>query len=144
MHQPSATVLKHCSAKDLENHLDDFGGLLHACVHDGAIVGFVLPFDVSDRLEFWRRAVLLGLRQGTPSLVLIWDGSTLAVAVQLTLAAMPNQAHRANVSKFLVHPEFRRRGLARLLMSGLEDKAMDHGFTLLTLDTTTGSSAEPL
>ena len=71
MHQPSATVLKHCSAKDLEHHLDDFGGLLHACVHDGANVGFVLPFDVSDSLEFWRRAVLLGLWQGTPSLVLI-------------------------------------------------------------------------
>jgi ribosomal protein S18 acetylase RimI-like enzyme len=144
MHEPSATVLKHCSADDLEHHLDDFGGLLHACVHDGANIGFVLPFDVPDSLAFWRHAVLPDLRQGTRRLVSVWDGAILAGAVQLAPATMPNQTHRADVSKLLVHPDFRRRGLARVLMAELEGLALDQGFTLLTLDTTTGSSAEPL
>lgn len=144
MHKSATPDLKHCSAGDLERHLDDFSGLLHACVHDGANIGFVLPFDHADSLKFWHHAVLPGLQQGLRRLVSVWEGSQLAGAVQLVPATMPNQAHRADVSKLLVHPGFRRRGLARLLMSELESLAVAQGFTLLTLDTTTGSAAEPL
>ncbi|MEP6717469.1 MAG: GNAT family N-acetyltransferase [Terriglobia bacterium] len=43
-----------------------------------------------------------------------------------------------------MHPEARRRGIARALMLTLEDVARDEGRSLLTLDTVTGSSAEPL
>jgi GNAT superfamily N-acetyltransferase len=56
----------------------------------------------------------------------------------------PNQPHRAEVKKLLVHPDARRRGIARALMLALEDVAAAEGRTLLTLDTRTGDSAEPL
>ena len=44
----------------------------------------------------------------------------------------------------LVHPTARRRGIARALMQALEAIALWEQRTLLTLDTVTGSAAEPL
>jgi ribosomal protein S18 acetylase RimI-like enzyme len=57
---------------------------------------------------------------------------------------MPNQRHRAEVAKLLVHPDARRRGIARDLMAAIEEIARQEGRTLLTLDTRTGDAAEPL
>jgi GNAT superfamily N-acetyltransferase len=44
----------------------------------------------------------------------------------------------------MVHPKARRRGIARALMTAIEDVARTEGRTLLTLDTRTGDSGEPL
>jgi GNAT superfamily N-acetyltransferase len=55
-----------------------------------------------------------------------------------------NQPHRADVNKLMVYPDFRRRGIARALMVEIEKIARSLGRTLLTLDTRTGDSAEPL
>ena len=44
----------------------------------------------------------------------------------------------------MVHPGFRRRGIARALMAELERLASQRGRSLLTLDTRTGDQAEPL
>jgi GNAT superfamily N-acetyltransferase len=43
-----------------------------------------------------------------------------------------------------VHPDARRRGIARALMIALEDLARLQGWTLLTLDTWTGQAGERL
>jgi ribosomal protein S18 acetylase RimI-like enzyme len=64
--------------------------------------------------------------------------------VQLSTDTPPNQPHRAEVTKLLVHPDFRRRGIARALMAELEVRAAALKRTLITLDTRTGDSAEPL
>ena len=64
--------------------------------------------------------------------------------VQLDLAMPPNQRHRAEVAKLLVHPDARRRGIARALMVALEEVALSEGRTLLTLDTWTDGHAELL
>jgi ribosomal protein S18 acetylase RimI-like enzyme len=56
----------------------------------------------------------------------------------------PNQRHRGEVLKLLVHPDARRRGIARQLMLGLEDVARADHRSLLTLDTWTGGYAEAL
>jgi GNAT superfamily N-acetyltransferase len=71
------------------------------------------------------------------------DGQ-LGGTVQLDLATPPNQRHRGEVMKLLVHPSLRRRGIARALMIALEDVAREEGRTLLTLDTWTGGAAERL
>jgi GNAT superfamily N-acetyltransferase len=64
--------------------------------------------------------------------------------VQLDPAWAPNQPHRAEVLKLLVHPDARRRGIARALMVALENLAQTQGWTLLTLDTWTGQAGEQL
>lgn len=49
----------------------------------------------------------------------------------------PNSAYQAEVLHIRVHPATRRRGVGRLLMSGLEARAWELGFQELHLDTAT-------
>lgn len=119
-------------------------GVLHAVVHDGASVGFVLPFPIEEARGYWTERVLHDVHTRKRRLLLAWDGPAVVGTVHLNLDTMPNQAHRAEVNKLLVHPEWRRRGIARALMIELEAVARTEGRTLLTLDTRSGDSAEPL
>ncbi|MEY8840490.1 N-acetyltransferase family protein, partial [Cribrihabitans sp. XS_ASV171] len=64
--------------------------------------------------------------------------------VQLGVAAMPNQPHRADVMKLLVHPRARRQGLARALMAALEARARALGRVLLVLDTRSSDPSRQL
>jgi ribosomal protein S18 acetylase RimI-like enzyme len=60
--------------------------------------------------------------------------------VQLTLAQLENQPHRADLSKLLVHRRARRHGLGAALMRAAEATARDCGKTLLVLDTATDAA----
>ena len=64
--------------------------------------------------------------------------------VQVVLALPPNQPHRGEIAKLLVHRSARRRGIAQLLMEHAETEARAEGKTLLVLDTVTGDAAERL
>ncbi len=108
--------------------------VLHACVHDGASVGFILPFAVGEA-EAWWRSVMPELAPGRRELFVAEAAGAVQGTVQLATAAMPNQPHRADVMKLLVHPRARRQGLARALMEVLEARARALGRTLLVLDT---------
>ena len=124
--------------------LDMLAEVLHAVVHDGASVSFILPFSIDDARRFWTDKVLPGVASGSRRLLVAHSGGKIVGTVQLELAGQPNQEHRAEVVKLLVHPEARRRGIARALMGALEDLARSAQRTLLTLDTRTGDRAEPL
>lgn len=127
-----------------DDDLDALTGVLHAVVHDGAGVSFVVPFSHRDARAFWERTVLPDVRDGTRRVLVARDGARIVGTVQLVLAVPPNQQHRAEVVKLLVHPSARRRGIARALMIALESAARAERRTLLTLDTWTGSAAELL
>jgi GNAT superfamily N-acetyltransferase len=118
--------------------------VLRAVVHIGAGVSFVVPFSIDDASAFWAENVLPGVRAGTRHVLVARDGDRIVGTVQLDLAMPPNQRHRGEVAKLLVHPDARRRGIARTLMIALETVALSDGRTLLTLDTWTGGHAEAL
>ena len=120
------------------------GDVLHSTVRAGGSVSFVLPFSIGDARAFWRDRVLPGVRAGTRRVLVARDGERIIGTVQLDLATPPNQPHRADVLKLLVHPDARRQGVARALMLEVEAIARAEGRTLLTLDTVTGGSAERL
>lgn len=122
----------------------DLGALLHACVHAGASVGFVLPFSTAESEAFWTGKVLPALYAGTRLLLVARRAGDLAGSVQLDWDTPANQPHRAEVRKLLVHPDSRRRGIARVLMAEVEARAQRLGRRLITLDTRTGDAAEPL
>ncbi len=129
---------------DLNDALPVLAEILHACVASGASVGFVEPFSMRDSKTFWKERVFPEVVAGRRVLMLARDGQYLAGTVQLITAMLPNQLHRGEVSKLLVHPDFRRQGIARLLMLALMERAGKAGKSLLTLDTRTGDMAEPL
>jgi GNAT superfamily N-acetyltransferase len=131
-------------AESVEHDVEMLGEVLHAVVHGGAGVSFFVPFSLEEARAFWRKKVLPGVRAGTRRVIVARHGVRIVGTVQLDLAVPPNQRHRAEVTKMLVHPTARRRGIARAMMMALEPIAQADGRTLLTLDTVTGSSAEPL
>jgi GNAT superfamily N-acetyltransferase len=128
----------------VERDVDVLGEVLHAVVQGGAGVSFFVPFSREEARAFWRETVLPGVLAGTRRVVVARREGRIVGTAQLVLAMPPNQRHRADVVKLLVHPSARRRGLARALMTELEKVALAEGRTLLTLDTVTGSSAELL
>jgi GNAT superfamily N-acetyltransferase len=131
-------------AARLETDLESLADVLRAVVYDGAGVSFVVPFSIDESRAFWRTEVLPGvLARSRRVIVARLDGGIVGT-VQIDLATPPNQQHRAEVLKLLVHPSARRRGIARALMIAIEQAAKEEGRTLLTLDTWTGGAAEGL
>ncbi len=103
-----------------------------------------MPFSLEDARAFWTDAVLPGVRARRRHVLVARLDGRIVGTVQLDPAWAPNQPHRAEVLKLLVHPEARRRGIARALMVALEDVARAAGWSLLTLDTWTGQAGEHL
>ncbi|MYM56122.1 GNAT family N-acetyltransferase [Thalassovita mangrovi] len=136
--------IQRWTAPDLQNGADALARILHGCVHDGASVGFILPHPLGEALEFWRSDILDQVRQGHRLLLVAQDDGVVVGTVSLVTASPANQPHRAEISKLLVHPDHRRKGIAKRLMRAAEQAAVDAGKSLLTLDTRSGDSAEPL
>lgn len=136
--------LRHFSSADILERLPELGALLQDCVHDGASIGFILPFDVAASQAFWMDNVLPAVMRGVRLLLVAEVEGKVAGAVQLDWDTTPNQTHRAEVRKLLVAPAYRRHGIARQLMGALEEQARQLPRSLLTLDTRSGDHAEPL
>lgn len=132
------------SPADLETNLAGLTEILHASVMAGASINFILPYEEADAARFWTDKVLPGLGGGKLVLLVAWLDGRIAGTVQLDCDTPPNQPHRAELRKLMVHPGFRNRGIARALMNEIETIAATRGRSLITLDTRTGDKAEPL
>jgi ribosomal protein S18 acetylase RimI-like enzyme len=117
--------------------------ILLACVHEGASVGFVTPFDCSEARAYWLNKVAPPHVAGVKLVLIATLGGDVAGTAQLELDSMPSKRHHAEVSKVLVDPAFRRAGVGRALMREIERRAAEEGRWLLTLDTA-GDAAEAL
>lgn len=122
----------------------DLSEILWACVTDGASVGFVLPFDHTAAAAFWNTRVFPSVRTGGTVMFVARIDAKVVGTVQLGLDLLPNQPHRADVAKMLVHPTCQRQGIGRALMQRQEDHARQLGKTLLVLDTRSGDAAQVL
>lgn len=136
-------TIEELGAEALDAALPELARVLHASVHAGASIGFVLPFPLDEAAAFWR-GVRPSVASGERLLLVARLDGRIAGTASLLLVGTPNGRHRAEVAKVMVHPEARRRGIAAALMRGVEAAARQHGRTLLLLDTTTGRDAERL
>ncbi len=125
-----------------EADLLSLAALLVDAVESGAAVSFVLPLPVSDAASWWRRT--LGAWHPRGELLVARDATGIVGSVLLQPAWAPNQPHRAEIVKLIVHRRARGHGLGRRLMTFIEDAARQRGFTLLTLDAKRGATAEML
>ena len=122
--------------------VQQLAALLLDAVRSGAGVSFMADLEPHDATAWWRRT-LAGASARTVVLV-ARDEQGIVGTVQLQPAWAPNQPHRADVTKLIVHRRARGRGVARALMAELERAARGEQFTLLVLDTCKGSVAERL
>jgi GNAT superfamily N-acetyltransferase len=136
-------LIEQLTAARARDHIESLIDILCDVVDGGASVSFLRPLDRSTANAFWTHVVR---RVETDEIVLFVArrAEQIVGTVQLVLAQQPNQPHRADVAKLLVHRIARRFGVANALMSALESAAASAGRTLLTLDTVQGSPAEQL
>ena len=130
------------AVENVSDHLvRELADLLLDAIESGASVSFMPGLGAEEAARWWRNALTASPR--TTALV-ARDDSGIVGTVQLQPAWAPNQPHRADVAKLIVHRRARGRGIAHALMRELEQRARDQGFTLLLLDTCKGSAAERL
>jgi ribosomal protein S18 acetylase RimI-like enzyme len=133
-------VIRRLDARKARAAVPALAAVLHDCVANGASVGFMPPFTREDAAAFYE-SVLPELEGGTRVLLAAYDGDELVGSVQVVHAWQPNQPHRADITKLLVHGNARGRGMGQELMEAAERAAADDAKTLLVLDTVTGSPA---
>ena len=122
------------SAADAERERSALSEVLADCVAGGASVSFMAPFSNADAHAWWGGVIESVAADKTVLFGAYVDG-VLVGTVQLGLDVPPNQPHRGDVKKLLVHRRARGRRLGRALMEALEGEARRRSLTLLTLDT---------
>jgi ribosomal protein S18 acetylase RimI-like enzyme len=122
--------------------IEELALLLMDAVSSGAGVSFMSDLTLDGAVAWWRKA----FDAATPRTVILVarDQQGVVGTVQLQPAWPPNQPHRGDVAKLIVHTRARGRGHARALMRELERYAQEERFALLLLDTCKGSAAERL
>jgi GNAT superfamily N-acetyltransferase len=122
-----------------EGALAELAAVLVDCVEGGASVSFMAPFSQDDGLAFFRK-VAASVAAGETVLLAAKLGGRIVGTVQLGLDTPPNQPHRADLKKMLVHRSARGRGIGAALMAGIEAEAKRRGRWLLVLDTVPGEN----
>ena len=119
--------------------LDQLATVLVDCVDGGASVSFMAPYSQADGLTFFRK-IAATVGAGDTVLLAARLHGRIVGTVQLGLDTPPNQPHRADLKKMLVHRAARGRGIGAALMSAVENEARRRGRWLLVLDTVPGMS----
>lgn len=142
--KPARGVAVHMLDASAAEHAEKpLAEILIACVAAGASVSFLPPLSAEAAQGFWRGG-LADIALARKCIWVAWVDGVLVGTVTLDLAMPPNQPHRAEVAKLLVHPAARRRGVGQALMAALETEAAQRGRRLLTLDTRAGDAGEAL
>lgn len=128
----------------IERRLEALSQILIESVADGAAISFMAPVSDDDAAMFWLRDVQPEVRAARRVVFGAERGGETVGTVQLLTAMPPNQPHRCEIAKMIVHPGARRLGIGRALMNRALEHARSIGKTLVTLDTRTGDVAEPL
>lgn len=119
--------------------VEELSNLLIYVVAEGASIGFLAPVEGQEASGYWGNVIETGV-----IVFIAAQAGEIVGTVQLHLAMKPNASHRAEIAKLMVHPNYRNRGIARLLMGTAEHRAIAEGRTLLVLDTRAGDPSNLL
>lgn len=136
-------VVTRLDAARLLDRADGLAGLLVDTVRGGASLGFLAGLERAEAAAWWR-GLAGAVESGGLAVWAAHDGTRVTGTVGVAFVDKPNGRHRAEITKLMVHPSARGRGLARALLATAEEAAADAGVTLLVLDTETGNPAESL
>ncbi len=131
----SIRCLKSLGADEVHGLSD----VLIDCVEGGASVSFLWPMTREKAQQFWSGVAQSAARGERLVFVAEHPDGSIVGTAQVIWAQAENQPHRADVAKMLVHRRARGAGVGAALLSAAEHGALEHGKTLLVLDTVTGS-----
>ncbi len=94
---------------------------------------------MAEGLAFFRK-VAGSVASGDTVLLAARLNGKIVGTVQLGLDTPPNQPHRADIKKLLVHRSARGHGVGAALMAQVEEEARRRGRWLLVLDTVPGEN----
>ncbi len=139
----SATEVRRLEGAEGRQRIDALARVLLDCVQGVASVSYMAPFSHKEAMAAFK-TVVDEVEAGRRILLAAFVGAALVGTVQLAHAVAPNQPHRGDIAKLLVHRSARGRGVGQALMEHVEVEARAAGRTLLVLDTVTGDAGERL
>jgi GNAT superfamily N-acetyltransferase len=134
-------IIRELSASEYDSCVPRLAEILVDAVDAGAGVTFMWPLAQDVAENYWH-SQFSGIETGQTVQFVAEENGVIAGTVMLQRAWAPNQPHRCDVAKLLVHRDFRRRGLGTRLMEALERKARALGLTLITFDAVAHGGAE--
>lgn len=138
----SPVIVERLTPPVAEADIRALASVLVDAVESGAAVSFLAPL-AHDRASDWWRATIKAA-DPRAMFVVARQAAEIVGTVQLHPAWAPNQPHRGEIAKLLVHRRAQRAGLGAKLMRAITDAAREAGFSLLTLDAKRGGAAERL
>ena len=102
--------IRRLSADETLRAAPALGAVLKDCVDGGASVSFMAGLPLDEATAFWARAAAAQAGDGRAVLAAEDDEGLFGV-VQVIAAGTPNQRHRGDLAKMLVHRRGRRRGV---------------------------------
>lgn len=132
-------IVRSLAADEVRSLAPALAEILVDCLDGGASVSFMAPFSIADALAYWEK-VADAVDAGAIAVLVAEVDGVAQGTVQVSCDMPPDQPHRADIRKLLVHRRARRLGLGRALMLAAEREAMAHGRSLLCLDTASGAA----
>lgn len=130
----SAYRIRSVTADEVRTLAPALADILVDCVDGGASVSFMAPVAPDAATAYWRK-LADGVESGALAVLVAEVDGMVQGTVQIAYDTPPNQPHRGDIRKLLVHRRARRLGLGRALMRAAERDAAAHGRSLLCLDT---------
>lgn len=143
MAEPDSVIIERLDGNGARAAVPALVEILRDSVANGASVGFMGWNTKADFEGFWR-GIAAEVAAGRILLFIARDGSDIVGTAQLHPVGKPNQPHRAEIAKVLVHSRARRRGIGEALMRAAEAAALALGRDLLVLDTDEAGAARRL
>lgn len=143
MTAPDNVTIERLGGVGAQAAIPELAEILRDSVANGASVGFMDWNTQADFEGFWR-GIAVEVGAGRILLFVARDDSGIVGTAQLHLVGKPNQPHRAEIAKVLVHSRARRRGIGEALMLAAEAAARALGRDLLVLDTDEAGAARRL
>jgi ribosomal protein S18 acetylase RimI-like enzyme len=140
---PDKVTIEQLDGDGAEVAVPALAEILRDSVANGASVGFMDWNTSADFEGFWR-GIVAEVAAGRILLFAAVDESGIVGTAQLHPIGKPNQPHRAEIAKVLVHSRARHRGIGEALMRAAEAAALALGRDLLVLDTDEAGAARRL
>ena len=122
------------AASELITVISDLTDTFVETVNGGSPLGFMPPITRDQSRDYWI-SLLPELRGNRRLLIVAMSNGRVVGSAQLALSQRANSPHRAEVEKVFVARSARGGGVGTALMRAVEEVAVQHGRTLLLLNT---------